>query len=145
MLYNFYLRKLYEKRIIKKNLGGRLDSLKTVHNPQYFQNLQLYYKMNNSNNKKFYDRTKSYILLFSLVVGMPFFINICVIVMKISISAYSHIIFCYITQIHSKLKECIFNECLRKVLNNQFPLILLVTSHQFFFFIGSHNQFHHIT
>ena len=63
--------------------------------------------MNNSNNKKFYDRTNSYILLFSLVVGMPFFINICVIVMKISISAYSHIIFCYITHIHSKLKECV--------------------------------------
>ena len=31
MLYNFYLRKLYEKRIIKIFLGGRLESLKSTY------------------------------------------------------------------------------------------------------------------
>ena len=34
---------------------------------------KLDYERNNSNNNKFYERTKSYILLFTLVVGMPFF------------------------------------------------------------------------
>ena len=48
-------------------------TIKTVHNPLYFWNLLLDYKINNSNIKKFYDRTKSYIILFALVVGMLFF------------------------------------------------------------------------
>ena len=47
--------------------------IKTVHNPLYFSNLQFDYKLNNSNIKKFYDRTRSNIILFTLVVGVSFF------------------------------------------------------------------------
>ena len=61
------------------------------------------YKTNNTNIKKFYDRTRSNILLFTLViVGVSFFINIWASVTKISLSAYSHIIFYYSTRIHRK-------------------------------------------
>ena len=36
--------------------------------------------------------------------------------------------------------EGIFNEGFRNVLNIQLPLLLSVTSHQFFFFMGSQNR-----
>ena len=59
----------------------------------YFRNLLFDYKINNSNIKNFYDRTKRYIILFALVVGMSFFINIWDSVMKRNLSNYSEIIF----------------------------------------------------
>ena len=40
------------------------------------------YKISDLNIKKFYYRTKSYIILFTLVVGMSFFINISASVWK---------------------------------------------------------------
>ena len=52
--------------------SGKIDiTIKTVYNPQYFQNLLFDYKINNSNIKKFYDRTESYIILFTLVRPPP--------------------------------------------------------------------------
>ena len=54
-----------------------------------------------ANIKKFHDRTYTNILLLTLVVGMAFFINICVGVMESNLSAYSHVIFYYHTQIYS--------------------------------------------
>ena len=74
-----------------------------------------------------------------------FFINIWVSVMKRNLSDYSHIIFYYYTRIYSKQKAFLYNEGFRTVLNNQLPLILSVTSHQFFFFIGLQNLFHLLT
>ena len=53
---------------------------------------------------------------------------------------YLYIFFYYNTRITPQL-EGIFNEGLRKVLNNQLSLFLWVTSHQFFFFIGFQNRF----
>ena len=50
-------------------------TIKTVHNPQYFWNLQFDQKITNLNIRKFYDRTRSNILLFTLVAGVLFFIN----------------------------------------------------------------------
>ena len=44
--------------------------------------------------------------------------------------------------LNSQKIEGIFNEGLRKVLNNQHPLNRSATSHQFFFFIRSQNRFH---
>ena len=43
---------------------------------------------------------------------------------------------------NSQKIEGIFNEGLRKVLNNQLKLYLSPTSQKFFFFIGSQNRFH---
>ena len=55
---------------------GQTDiTIKTVNNPQYFQNLQFDYEINNSNIKKFQDGTKSNILLFTLVVGVIFLLT----------------------------------------------------------------------
>ena len=52
---------------------GKMDiKNKTAHNPKYFYNLLFDYKINNSNIKKLYDRTKSFIILFPLVVGVSF-------------------------------------------------------------------------
>ena len=48
--------------------------------------MQFDYNINNSNNKKSYDRIKSYIILFTLVVGIPFIINICASAMVINLS-----------------------------------------------------------
>ena len=50
------------------------------------------YKINNLNIKKFYDQTKSDIILFTFVVGLSFFINIWASVIKRSLSNYSEII-----------------------------------------------------
>ena len=47
-----------------------------------FLNLLSDYEINNSNIKKFYDWTKCNIILFTLVVGISFFINIWASVMK---------------------------------------------------------------
>ena len=41
-------------------------------NPLYFWNLLFDHKINNSNIISFYDQTESYILQFTLIVGMPF-------------------------------------------------------------------------
>ena len=60
------------------------------------------YKINNLNIKKFYDRTRSNIILFTLVVGVSFFYYIWASVMKINLSTYVHIIFYYNTRIHRK-------------------------------------------
>ena len=65
------------------------------------------YKIKNSNIKKFFDRTDSYVILYTLEVGMPFFINICASVMKRNLSNYSDMIFYYNT--NSQQIEGIFN------------------------------------
>ena len=89
-------------------------------------------------------RTKSYIILFTLVVGISFFINIWASVMKRNLLAYSYKIFYYNTRIQSKQRP-FSTKVFGKVLNKKLPLFLSVMSHQFFFFIGSQNLFHLLT
>ena len=66
--------------------------------------------------------------------------------MKRNLSAYSysHIIFLLLLP-NSQQVEGIFIEGYRKIHHNLLPLILWVTSLQFFFLIGSHNRFHLLT
>ena len=115
--------------------------IKTDHNPQYFQHLQFDYKINNSNIKKFYDQTRSNILLFTLVVGVSFFLlTLGQTYMKRNLSVYSHIISHYNTRIHRKQ-----NAFLTTVSENFLPTaysVPLADITRVPFFIGTQNRFH---
>ena len=55
--------------------------------------------------KTFFDATKNYILLFTLIVSMPFFfVTVGANVMKINLLASSHRFFYYNTRIHRNQK-----------------------------------------
>ena len=91
---------------------------------------------------KFYDRTRSNIFLFTLVIGVSFFLLTFrpVLYEKKLIGLFTHNFL--LKHKNSQKIEVIFNESLWEVLNNQLPLASRRRHTKFFFFIGSQNRFH---